>query len=165
MDWEEQDDERMPTSTPLDWEMLANNDGLLLAVNCTCPSVVLSILKRCLLAQLCPGPGMRKRPLEDAPDDGDDEDGEDLWAKQEGQDKTGFPEAEKDMAPSALIPQALKCMSKHAKKLASLVDRFHGHKQPLTDNQVKKLASNWQGQVRVLERRVMFSRAGWWACF
>ena len=52
-------------------------------------------------------------------------------------DCSGFPEVEKDMAPSAVIPAATKCVGKHIKKLGLLLEKFTGR---LTENQQKCLA-------------------------
>ena len=38
--------------------------------------------------------------------------------------KTGFPELEKDDPPSALLLPASRCISRHAKKLDGLLQRF-----------------------------------------
>ena len=38
--------------------------------------------------------------------------------------KTGFPELEKDVAPSGLLLPASKCISRHSKKLDVLLQRF-----------------------------------------
>lgn len=38
--------------------------------------------------------------------------------------KTGFPELEKDMAPSSVLLPASTCISKHSKKLDGLLQRF-----------------------------------------
>ena len=77
----------------------------------------------------------RSAPLE-VDDDQSDDDGQDLFPEQTANVSTGFPEIEKDMAPSAVLPSALKCLGKFEKKLGSLVLRFTGK---MTENQDKHL--------------------------
>ena len=80
---------------------------------------------------------MNKRDRDDDVDECD-ESGEEIWTKQEEEDKTGFPQLEKDVAPSALIPGAIKVIVKHGKKLSLLIDRFDGK---LSENQAKQLGA------------------------
>ena len=69
-------------------------------------------------------------------DDETDDDGQDLFPDQTADVNTGFPEIEKDMAPSAVLPSALKCLGKFEKKLGGLLLRFKGK---MTENQDKHL--------------------------
>ena len=44
--------------------------------------------------------------------------------------KAGFPEAEGDLAPSALVPKACNCISKHLAKIDALHGNLVGVAQP-----------------------------------
>ena len=50
-----------------------------------------------------------------------------------------MPEIERDVAPSAILPEAIKCVGKHIKKLGSLIEKFDGK---ITDNQLKLLGQS-----------------------
>ena len=75
----------------------------------------------------------RKRGV---PEEGDDGEEEDVLEIGQEKDVSGFPEAEKDVAPSALIPNANKCLGKHIKKIGELLKKFDGN---LSENQKKHL--------------------------
>ena len=53
-------------------------------------------------------------------------------------EKSGWPEVEKDVSPSGMIPAGQKCIQKHLKKLGLLQSRFEDAKK-LTDLQEKSL--------------------------
>ena len=49
--------------------------------------------------------------------------------------KHGWPELEKDMAPSALLVPANRCFQRHLKKLEALANRFTAAGKSITDLQ------------------------------
>ena len=82
-----------------------------------------------------------KRPRDGSPDEDDDDDWDEEAAAltiEQTKDTSGFPEAEKDTAPSAMVPAALKCVGKHNKRLGALMEKYKGS---LTENQKKCLVS------------------------
>ena len=62
--------------------------------------------------------------IEDA-DNADEEPGE----KHEASNKSGWPEEQKDVAPSAQIVPAQRCLQRHVKKLSELINRFQDYEQ------------------------------------
>ena len=54
--------------------------------------------------------------------------------------KAGFPEIERDMAPSAILAPAIKCLQKHGKKIEGLAKIYQAVKpEKLTEVQQQLL--------------------------